>query len=106
MDTSFAYNQPSSLMDALTNPVSVPGMPCGCRGTVRVNQNLITAQLRSTLCHLDDLDTALKANTLPDWSGKAARSYRSQLTDLGRQSAALRDAIDTTSRILWSVGAA
>ncbi len=93
-------------MDALINPVSVQGMPCRCRGTVQANQNLIAAQLRSALCHLDDLDTVLKANTLPDWSGKAAQSYRNQLIDLGRQGAALRDAIDTTSRILWSVGAA
>ncbi len=93
-------------MDALTNPASVPDMPCRCRGTVRVNQNLIAAQLQSARCHLDDLDTVLKANILPDWSGKAAQSYRSQLIDLGRQGAALRDAIDTTSRILWSAGAA
>lgn len=93
-------------MDALANPVSVPGMPCRCRSTVQANQNLIAAQLRSALCHLDDLDTVLKTHTLPDWAGKAAQSYRSQLIDLSRQSVALRDAIDTTSRILWSVGAA
>ncbi len=91
-------------MDTLANPICVPGVPCGCRGMVRVHQDLIVAQLRSTLCHLDDLDTVLKSNTLPDWTGKAAQSYRSQLIDLGRRSTALRDAIDTTSRIVWSVG--
>ena len=67
---------------------------------------LINARLTSASRRLDDLDAALASCSLPDWTGTAAELYRARLDELRKQSLALRDALNDTSRILWSVGAA
>ncbi len=84
----------------------MPGMPCLCRTGIRVTQALINAKLTSTSRRLDDLDAALASSSLPGWTGTAAEAYRARLDELRKQSLALRDALNDTSRILWSVGAA
>lgn len=107
MNTSIAYPfVPSLGYNPINTLASMPGMPCHCRTGIRVTQALINAKLTSTSRRLDDLDAALASSSLPGWTGTAAEAYRARLDELRKQSLALRDALNDTSRILWSVGAA
>ena len=107
MNTSITYPfVPSLGYNPINTLASMPGMPCHCRTGIRVTQALINARLTSASRRLDDLDAALASCSLPDWTGTAAELYRARLDELRKQSLALRDALNETSRILWSVGAA
>ena len=102
MNTSITYPfVPSLGYNPINTLASMPGMPCHCRTGIRVTQALINARLTSASRRLDDLDAALASCSLP-----AAELYRARLDELRKQSLALRDALNDTSRILWSVGAA
>ena len=106
MNTSIAYPfVPSLGYDPINALTSMPGMPCHCRTGIHATQTLINAKLTSASQRLDDLDAALASSSLPNWAGIAAESYRARLDELRKQSLALRDALNDTSRILWSVGA-
>ena len=106
MNTSIAYPfVPSLGYDPINALTSMPGMPCHCRTGIHATQTLINAKLTSASQRLDDLDAALASSSLPTWAGIAAESYRARLDELRKQSLALRDALNDTSRILWSVGA-
>ncbi|WP_244609165.1 hypothetical protein [Bifidobacterium moukalabense] len=63
-------------------------------------------RIRSCRAGLDQLDATIVRSELTDWTGTAAESFRSQLVEMRRQSASLREALRVTSHILWSVGAA
>ena len=106
MNTSIAYPfVPSLGYDPINALTSMPGMPWHCRTGIHATQTLINAKLTSASQRLDDLDAALASSSLPNWAGIAAESYRARLDELRKQSLALRDALNDTSRILWSVGA-
>ncbi|MFR6606263.1 MAG: WXG100 family type VII secretion target [Bifidobacterium sp.] len=108
MNASITYPFIPGLGFNLINTLaSTPGMPCHCRAGVRTTQAARSMpELTSASRHLDDLDATLASSSLPDWTGTAAESYRARLDELRKQSLALRDSLNATSRILWSVGAA
>ena len=109
MNTSITYPfVPSLGYNPINTLASMPGMPCHCRTGIRVTQTLINARLTSASRRLDDLDAhaeicQLLCQIIRDMT---AALYRARLDELRKQSLALRDALNDTSRILWSVGAA
>ena len=108
MNTSLAYSASGTVANPLLpmGSVALPGTTCRCRTGIRISQNLVEMRIRSCSAGLDQLESTLARSELTDWNGTAAESFRSQLTELHRLSTTLKEALRTTSRTLWSVGAA
>ncbi|EFM41833.1 WXG100 family type VII secretion target [Bifidobacterium dentium] len=108
MNTSLAYSASGTVANPLLpmGSVALPGTTCRCRAGIRISQNLVDMRIRSCSAGLDQLESTLARSELTDWNGTAAESFRSQLTELHRLSTTLKEALRTTSRTLWSVGAA
>ncbi|MBF9710040.1 hypothetical protein IHQ75_03515 [Bifidobacterium dentium] len=108
MNTSLAYSASGTVANPLLpmGSVALPGTTCRCRTGIRISQNLVDMRIRSCSAGLDQLESTLARSELTDWNGTAAESFRGQLTELHRLSTTLKEALRTTSRTLWSVGAA